>query len=34
VKERTFKGDRLWIQTLASYVGLSMIRDAAVASRT
>jgi nicotinamide-nucleotide amidase len=32
VKERTFKGDRLWIQTLAAYVGLSMIRDAS--SRT
>jgi nicotinamide-nucleotide amidase len=28
VKERTFKGDRLWIQTLAAYVGLGMIKDA------
>ena len=28
VKERNFKGDRLWIQTLAAYVGLQMIRDA------
>jgi nicotinamide-nucleotide amidase len=27
VKERTFKGDRLWIQTLAAYVGLAMVRD-------
>jgi nicotinamide-nucleotide amidase len=26
--ERTFKGDRVWIQTLAAYVGLEMIRDA------
>jgi nicotinamide-nucleotide amidase len=28
VKERNFKGDRLWIQTLAAYVGLQMVRDA------
>ena len=28
VKERTFPGDRLWIQTLAAYVGLSMVREA------
>jgi nicotinamide-nucleotide amidase len=28
VKERHFKGDRLWIQTLAAYVGLQMVRDA------
>lgn len=28
VKERMFKGDRLWIQTLAAYVGLGMVRDA------
>lgn len=28
VKERTFNGPRPWIQTLAAYVGLSMIRDA------
>jgi nicotinamide-nucleotide amidase len=33
VKERVFKGDRLWIQTLAAYVGLSMVRDAATAAR-
>lgn len=30
VKERNFKGDRLWIQTLAAYVGLSMLRDASL----
>ncbi|CAN5837457.1 competence/damage-inducible protein A [soil metagenome] len=28
VKERRFSGERLWIQTLASYVGLQMVRDA------
>ncbi len=28
VKERRFNGERLWIQTLASYVGLQMIKDA------
>lgn len=28
VEERRFAGDRLWIQTLASYVGLQMVRDA------
>jgi nicotinamide-nucleotide amidase len=28
VKERRFNGDRLWIQTLAAYVGLQMVRDA------
>ncbi|GAF77527.1 unnamed protein product [marine sediment metagenome] len=28
VQERNFKGDRLWIQTLAAYVGLRMVRDA------
>jgi nicotinamide-nucleotide amidase len=28
VKERQFKGDRLWIQTLAAYVGLQMLREA------
>jgi nicotinamide-nucleotide amidase len=32
VKERHFKGDRLWIQTLAAYVGLQMIRDASAHS--
>jgi nicotinamide-nucleotide amidase len=34
VKERTFKGDRVWIQTLASYVGLGMIKEAAGGSRS
>ncbi|GAC1536462.1 MAG: competence/damage-inducible protein A [Polyangiales bacterium] len=28
VKERNFKGDRLWIQTLAAYAGLQMVREA------
>ena len=28
VMERRFSGERLWIQTLAAYVGLQMIRDA------
>ena len=28
VKERRFNGERAWIQTLASYVGLQMVRDA------
>ena len=28
VKERRFNGERLWIQTLASYVGLQMVKDA------
>ena len=28
VKERQFNGERLWIQTLAAYVGLQMVRDA------
>jgi nicotinamide-nucleotide amidase len=28
VKERRFGGERLWIQTLAAYVGLSMVRAA------
>jgi nicotinamide-nucleotide amidase len=28
VQERRFTGDRLWIQTLAAYVGLGMVRDA------
>jgi nicotinamide-nucleotide amidase len=28
VKERRFNGERLWIQTLAAYVGLQMVRDA------
>jgi nicotinamide-nucleotide amidase len=28
VKERTFPGDRTWIQTLAAYVGLQMVREA------
>ena len=28
VKERRFSGDRRWIQTLAAYVGLQMVRDA------
>ena len=28
VKERHFNGERLWIQTLAAYVGLQMVRDA------
>jgi nicotinamide-nucleotide amidase len=32
VKERNFKGDRLWIQTLAAYVGLQMLREASVRS--
>ena len=32
VKERNFKGDRLWIQTLAAYVGLQMIREASARS--
>jgi nicotinamide-nucleotide amidase len=27
VVERVFKGDRAWIQTLAAYVGLSMVRE-------
>ena len=27
VKERRFNGERLWIQTLASYVGLQMVKD-------
>lgn len=33
VKERVFKGERHWIQTLAAYVGLSMVCDAASAAR-
>jgi nicotinamide-nucleotide amidase len=28
VKERRFGGDRQWIQTLAAYAGLSMVKDA------
>jgi nicotinamide-nucleotide amidase len=28
VKERRFNGERVWIQTLASYVGLQMVRAA------
>jgi nicotinamide-nucleotide amidase len=28
VVERRFNGDRLWIQTLAAYLGLQMVRDA------
>jgi nicotinamide-nucleotide amidase len=32
VKERHFKGDRLWIQTLAAYVGLQMLRETSVRS--
>jgi len=28
VKERNFPGDRTWIQTLAAYVGLAMVREA------
>jgi nicotinamide-nucleotide amidase len=28
VKERTFPGDRTWIQTLAAYVGLALVREA------
>ena len=28
VKERRFNGERLWIQTLAAYVGLQMVREA------
>ena len=29
VVERRFAGDRQWIQTIAAYVGLQMVRDAA-----
>jgi nicotinamide-nucleotide amidase len=32
VKERRLNGDRLWIQTLAAYVGLQMVRDATARS--
>jgi nicotinamide-nucleotide amidase len=28
VKERTFTGDRAWIQAIAAYVGLAMLREA------
>ncbi|MBS2016548.1 MAG: CinA family nicotinamide mononucleotide deamidase-related protein [Deltaproteobacteria bacterium] len=28
VKERKLNGERLWIQTMAAYVGLSMVKDA------
>jgi nicotinamide-nucleotide amidase len=27
VKERRFRGDRMWIQTLAAYSGLALVRD-------
>jgi hypothetical protein len=27
VKHRVFPGDRTWIQTLASYAGLQMVRE-------
>jgi len=33
VLERRFNGERLWIQTLAAYVGLQMVRDACTESR-
>lgn len=29
VKERRFNGDRIWIQTIAAYVGLQMVREVA-----
>jgi hypothetical protein len=28
VKERRLGGDRLWIQTLAAYAGLALVKDA------
>jgi len=33
VRERRFNGERHWIQTLASYVGLAMVRDACLEGR-
>jgi len=33
VKERRFNGERLWIQTLAAYVGLQMVKEACDDSR-